>query len=279
MQQYKNHAKKLTGEELLITCDDDEYIEDAVPGPGYYHNDSLSTSIKTKTCPSKLQFFGSSALRFQPPSNMEIKVGPGDYDIRQKSFLNKKVTSKLKPPFNAKKPRFFDAAMNAMENPGPGEYNPKKYNRLNNKAQQGYQGLFGINERRFKDNLEQEELPGPGAYFTQNTHTIAQPPMYFLKGYQQNYYFMNQKNPSRSAFLPKPDENSPPIGTYELDYYNIGKKLQQNEDIDPELTVQVDGLGFNSSQPRFIEEKKKDEDDEDDDDDINNILHLSLIHI
>ena len=37
----------------MITCDDEEYIEDAGPGPGYYHNE-FGNSIKVKTCPNKL---------------------------------------------------------------------------------------------------------------------------------------------------------------------------------------------------------------------------------
>jgi len=62
----------------------------------------------------------------------------------------------------------------------------------------------------------------------------------------------------------------PSVGTYELDQYNISKKAERNKDIDPDLIVEVEGLGFNSSQPRF---KGKEPVQEDEDEEKSEIMH------
>jgi len=41
------------------STDDTEYLEHAAPGPGTYHNEANATSLKIKTKPTRLQFFGS----------------------------------------------------------------------------------------------------------------------------------------------------------------------------------------------------------------------------
>lgn len=53
-------------------------LQDNVPGPGYYHNESTASSIKTQTKPKKYQFFGKSSQRFK--HNQTQMIGPGEYE-------------------------------------------------------------------------------------------------------------------------------------------------------------------------------------------------------
>ena len=61
--------------------------EGDMPGPGYYHNERTTSSLKMNYKPTKLQFFGSSSLRFQDDGS-QIQLGPGEYTISE----NKKVS-------------------------------------------------------------------------------------------------------------------------------------------------------------------------------------------
>lgn len=57
-----------------------------------------------------------------------------------------------------------------QENPGPGQYNPKTNleDQMIDKLQKGYKGKFGYQEGRFIQNIEEEDLPGPGTYIDPN---------------------------------------------------------------------------------------------------------------
>ena len=60
---------KTTDGERAISNDDSEtseseFLDDAVPGPGYYHSEKWTTSLKQTSKPKLLQFFGVRSRRF-----------------------------------------------------------------------------------------------------------------------------------------------------------------------------------------------------------------------
>jgi len=78
--------------------DEDEYIKDATPGPGHYHNDSLISSFGTRTPSSDYALNGSrrynrgvkppafgTSQRFKQPTTTTNEIGPGNYEVNPKS--------------------------------------------------------------------------------------------------------------------------------------------------------------------------------------------------
>jgi len=253
---------------------DDEYIKDATPGPGYYHNESMLSSFVSKTPNSRLslstadklrnfprtvkaQAFGSSP-RFKDPNPNGHDVGPGEYDVTSKPKNN--GLKYIKVPFQSSNTRFERG--NYSSNPGPGNYDPpvNLVDQVKKKGATGYAGSFGVTENRFKISKLLEETPGPGTYIgkKKDKDDKLNPP-------KQSHYF--QSDSKRGVFVGKIDYQAHP-GSYELDYYNIAKKKDKDEEDDG--LDQPKRYPFNTGQARFDKPKEKpipENDDEDDDDD------------
>lgn len=145
-----------------------------------------------------------------------------------------------------------------QENPGPGQYNPKTNleDQMIDKLQKGYKGKFGYQEGRFIQNIEEEDLPGPGTYIDPNQYVDR-----LQKNFdKKTHNFRSQSN--RQVFGNKKSV-APPVGNYQLDYYNLNRKMQKIKEEEAELEIKRPG--FYSSQPRF-DPLKREEDVEDPDD-------------
>ncbi|EAR84117.1 sperm-tail PG-rich repeat protein (macronuclear) [Tetrahymena thermophila SB210] len=236
-----------------------EYIEDATPGPGYYHNESTMSSIKTVGKPEKFQYFGTRSERFKQVKN-EIIVGPGQYNpimveklgkVENVAIQNKTV------PFGSSNTRFETKIFQEIK-PCPGQYEPRNTfeDRLIYRIQRGYRGNFGSTERRFKNqSFQQEEIPGPGQYLDpiiEKENEDVKPNSIFI-------------SKTKRDGLAEKKKVVPPPGQYNIDAYDIKKKVQKDDEDDPELAVKKPG--FLSGEVRFKEPKvvKKDDDDDFDD--------------
>jgi len=62
-------------------------FEDRAPGPGHYHRDRETSSLKVKYKPPRFQFFGSATERFKENMKNQTTVlpGPGEYVGMNKS--------------------------------------------------------------------------------------------------------------------------------------------------------------------------------------------------
>ena len=64
----------------LETEDDDEYLKEATPGPGYYHNSDTFSTFKSSQKPKEFQIFSSGSERFpRAKKNIKVEIGPGKY--------------------------------------------------------------------------------------------------------------------------------------------------------------------------------------------------------
>lgn len=62
------------------------FKQENVPGPGHYHNNSTMTSFKHEKKPEKLQYFGSTSIRFK--HNKKKTIGPGNYEVTDNYSVN-----------------------------------------------------------------------------------------------------------------------------------------------------------------------------------------------
>ncbi|EGR29892.1 hypothetical protein IMG5_146650 [Ichthyophthirius multifiliis] len=207
-QRLKNKLKKENQEEQ----EDEEYINGATPGPGYYYNSIPKKTIK----PEKFQNFGSfTPNRFSIEKQQQILIGPGQYDPKVSGlFANKQYIK----------------------------------DRVIQNLLKGYKGNFGVNEKRFKDQID--EIPGPGTY----TNSINEQ----IQNEQQSAVFKSQNG--RSDFVNK--EKRPPVGSYQLNYYDIEHKIQ-NQQIDSEIKTNIPNLGFGIAAERFKDKKIEEVDEQD----------------
>ncbi len=72
------------------------FREGDAPGPGHYHNERSMSSLKLNYKPTKLQFFGSSSMRFQEDGT-QVQLGPGEYNVSEakKVMSNGPLKSKI----------------------------------------------------------------------------------------------------------------------------------------------------------------------------------------
>ncbi|KAL4442208.1 hypothetical protein ABPG74_009226 [Tetrahymena malaccensis] len=242
-----------------------EYIEDATPGPGYYHNESTMSSIKTVGKPEKFQYFGTRQERFKQVKN-EIIVGPGQYNPIMVEKLGKVENVAIQNrtvPFGSSNTRFETKIFQEIK-PCPGQYEPRNTfeDRLIYRIQRGYRGNFGSTERRFKNlSFQQEvnsfnflilnklqqiqfkEIPGPGQYLDpiiEKENEDVKPNSIFI-------------SKTKRDGLAEKKKIVPPPGQYNIDAYDIKKKVQKDDEDDPELAVKKPG--FLSGEVRFKEPK------------------------
>lgn len=99
--------------------------------------------------------------------------------------------------------------------PGPGAYEPRNAleDRLIFKIQRGYRGQFGSTDERFKE-LPDEKL-GPGYY-----NPVVQVDPEAITAGSAAFKSKTTKTPS---FIKK--EINPPPGAYNVNYYDITKKV------------------------------------------------------
>lgn len=231
--------------------EEDEYIEDATPGPGYYYNPSVTSSIKVQYKPAKLQFFGSGTERFKELSQNANYLGPGEYSMPG-ALARKKPNPNA--PFQSSNIR-FDKEKSGPQ-PGPGAYNPKinLVDQLVEKKKKGYVGHFGTTDKRFKGGQPVINTPGPGAYYQENDKDKVED--LTESANKGSHYF---KSSTKREANTKKDEGPPP-GAYDLKYYDLATKVIKEEE-DPELSPKK--APFNSTDPRFREVKVPIPDDDD----------------
>lgn len=135
--------------------------ESGNPGPGYYHSEEM-TAFKGKLVPERLQFFGSTAARFDYRKAGNAKVGPGSYGVGTAPGAGTRQ-QEAKAPFASTDMR-FQHREKVERTPGPGSYKDAQFlDDLKRKAW-GRQGVFGTTEKRFPVTQQPEATPGPGYY-------------------------------------------------------------------------------------------------------------------
>lgn len=233
--------------------DDQEYIEDATPGPGYYYNETNSSSMKVQYKPFHLQNFGSVSLRFKD-QNAKNYLGPGEYNVGG-DLKRKKNTNTGKAPFNSSNMRFIRER--TAENPGPGQYIPKTNlaDTVEDRKRKGYLGNFGVTDQRFKAPAK-ANLPGPGQYFRDDDKDMIEDLTEVAN--KASHFF--RSGTKRTVHTGKKEENPPP-GAYDNKYYDIATKIIKEEE-DPDL--RPTRKPFNTGEERFKSPKlpEVNEDDE-----------------
>lgn len=135
--------------------------DSSVPGPGYYYSEQMS-AFKARQVPERLQFFGSTAARFDYKKAGNAKVGPGSYAVVTAPGAGSRK-SEMKAPFASTDMR-FQHREKIEKTPGPGSYKDQQFlDDLKEKAW-GRQGVFGTTEKRFPVLHQPEPTPGPGYY-------------------------------------------------------------------------------------------------------------------
>jgi len=251
--------------------EDDEFVKDATPGPGYYYNASTASSFKSKLSSvksrntddtrsrrSRVPGVGSRSPRFTERGSASLVAGPGDYNVAG-DILKRDISHKGVPFFSGNK-RFVRERLS--ENPGPGAYEIKSEvlkSLEKSKSNASINGLGGNTDRfnNAKESADYEHL-GPGTYDPRFTTDI-----------------INElgENPRPSAiFIAKnqrgslPNEQAPPPGSYTVKNYDIGIKIIREEE-----EAKIFGLKkvpFGVAKSRFndtAQDKGRYNDDEDDD--------------
>lgn len=264
-------GRRLSAAETDYESEDDEYLKEATPGPGYYYNESMLSSFSTKNSdfsstgsrfggagkPKPHGFGRTQRFKDQHPTTKEI--GPGDYDVKGMNAI--KIDPRAKVPFQSSNTR-FERALVPLQ-PGPGTYNPPLMlvDRVKDKAKSGYVGSFGITEKRFKISKLLEETPGPGTYIQDNQKSYVEDiTAAFRKG---SYYFTSSSQ--RQVFHGKGESSAEP-GSYNLTHFNIATKVSRKDE-DLELPRNEP---FSFGPERFPKPKEKvipEDEDEDEEDD------------
>jgi len=192
--------------------EEDEYLKDAVPGPGYYYNPDAISSFKKTAKAREFQLFGSGSERFGAQNDgktVKSAIGPGTYtngQVYKKSFNR----MQKKAPFGGGDRRFKTTQRMKKDQPGPGAYeneqtlknvidkrvvgsNDKPFNHTSIR----FQNLYGINEN-----------PGPGAYFDEKNKII-------IEGDDEiKNTFVFRSNVEKGQVL-KEKDIKPPVGMYD----------------------------------------------------------------
>jgi len=258
--------------------DEDEFVKDATPGPGYYYNASTASSFRSKISsvksrksdmnetrrsnrPSSRNIgVGSRSPRFTERGSASVLAGPGDYNIAG-SILKKDITHKAVPFFSGNK-RFEKERLS--ENPGPGSYEPKSETfRVveKSKSNLGINSFGGAMDRfgqNAKDSMDNEHL-GPGAYdpkfSTDIVNEIGENP-------RPSAIFIARNTRDMVA-----KEQAPPPGSYTVKNYDIGIKIIREEE--EAKIFGVKKVPFGVAKPRFEEvsarQRARRNDEEDDD--------------
>jgi len=197
--------------------EEEEFIKDAVPGPGYYYNPDAISCFKKSAKTREFQLFGSGSERF-PTEQKAVKsdIGPGTYN-KNTTLLPKSYNRNMKrAPFASGDRRFKTSNKLTKDQPGPGTYENELTlkNMIDKKIVNSNDKPFNHTSIRFQNLYGMNENPGPGAYFDEKNKIV-------IEGDDEvktSYVF-------KSAVDRKDAKNAgqaiPPVGMYDLDYYNI----------------------------------------------------------
>lgn len=159
--------------------EEEEYMKDAVPGPGYYYNpDAVTAFKKNQNKQREFQLFGSGSERFPEQTSQKGKseIGPGTYKKTQ-SMVPKSYNRNLKrAPFTSGDRRFKGHTKLAKEHPGPGTYENEQTikNCVDRKIVGSNDKPFNHTSIRFQNLYGMNEYPGPGAYFDEKNAIIIE---------------------------------------------------------------------------------------------------------
>ena len=150
-EEKEAHKKEMT--KLFFKINDN-------PGPGAYFNGFKNSSFNFKQIPESLQFFGSSAKRFNYP----IKEKTSNKENMHEEYKTKKYKEAL-IPFLTSDERFKISKDKALF-PSPNDYSPKKIKK--SKSFSNFMN-FGSSVARFSEIAELKKknafpTPGPGLY-------------------------------------------------------------------------------------------------------------------
>ena len=222
--------------------DDYETVPTTIPGPGSYYNSKRDTSFNKGAKSHKYQLFNSSVPRF-PDEKWNSYIGPGTYDSRNGKTVSKKMQPpKVVVPFNSESLRDYEVEKSKDEIiPGPGAYEHpydmakimtkkvemarKRRRRTKSelplKENKNLSMIEYDNDRGERENEKQEEDNnlGPGVYH------LAHQNMKIRKG-NTNATFVSNTNRFKHS-----DLDAPPVGQYELNYYNIDKGPRKSNNV------------------------------------------------
>lgn len=165
MTQYTNKLRKGRKKVNSISAnfeDSDSSIEDGGdPGPGSYYNPETISTFKSKQESTPFQYFGASSPRFvQAVENQN--PGPGSY--KKVEIPRKENDSTAIFKNDRKIETIFEKYISPA--PGPGKYNNSTSDFLSKKHFKDRKGNhFLTAEKRFTNNSEVVQNPGPGKYF------------------------------------------------------------------------------------------------------------------
>jgi len=228
--------------------EDEEYLKEAVPGPGYYYNPDAITSFKKNNKNREFQLFGSGSERF-PIDIKAIKkeIGPGTY-LNNGSLVPISYNKNLKrAPFASGDRRFKTSNKLTKDQPGPGTYEDEvtMKSMIDKKIINSNDKPFNHTSIRFQNLYGMNENPGPGAYFDEKNQII-------IEGddeVKNDYIFKSKIDRGQSKTDTNLLQAGPPVGLYDLDYYNIAHEPKFKVDDVKDLVGQKPP--FNSAEPRF----------------------------
>jgi hypothetical protein len=194
-------ASKKTKWSLADDEDDDEYIEDATPGPGYYYAPDSMSSFKKVSKDHQYQLFNVGSERFPTRTEGYQNIGPGKYH-KEGTFVAKTYNKVLeiggkkvqkdkfgKPTGQYEKPIARTEAKVKEVVPGPGHYDFKNtiQNEIEKKVEKASFMPFMSSAFRFQGDYNQSDNPGPGTYF--NKDEQAEIIMEVVKENQASHFF------------------------------------------------------------------------------------------
>ena len=100
-------GRRLSAAETDIDSDeDDEYMKEATPGPGYYHNESIISSFGVRSPSSDYSMTGDRrafvrtkphgfgrSQRFKEQQTTTKDLGPGDYNVKVQAIKKVEIAS------------------------------------------------------------------------------------------------------------------------------------------------------------------------------------------
>ena len=204
-------ASKKTKWSLADDDDDEEYIEDATPGPGYYYAPESMSSFKKSSKDHQYQLFNVGSERFPVKREGYQNLGPGKYH-KDGTFVSKTYNKVLEiggkkavkdqhGKATGKVERVIPKTETKLKEvlPGPGHYEAKNtlQNEIEKKVEKASFMPFMSSSFRFQGDYNQSDNPGPGTYF--NKDDQAEIIMEVVKDNQASHYF--KSGTKRDAFV------------------------------------------------------------------------------
>lgn len=175
-------ASKKTKWSLADDDDDEEYIEDATPGPGYYYSPDSISSFKRSSKEHQYQLFNVGSERFPVKRETYQNIGPGKYH-KDGTFVPKTFNKVLehggkrivkdshgKPTGALERPQVKNETKIKETVPGPGYYEVKNtlQHEIDKKVEKASFMPFMSSSFRFQGDAPQADIPGPGTYFNKD---------------------------------------------------------------------------------------------------------------